>query len=650
MTSFFCLSPSVKPLFSKWLLTVVLCWSATTASAYGLRNYLQHSISLDSLKQCLVMNRGWVTYPAYTDRAGWDQLTGECRDRLIKQGEAYLDYTWKVVRATDYLEFMYSGNRRVMENAYTANTHPLAALLMAELAEGKGRFVRDIANGVFFFCEMSEWCLSAHLPRPSLPDETKPFLDLGACGTAQMLSWIYYFLRPSLDKIHPRISRRLASELNRRLLTPYLEREFRWMAMKAKPTTSVNNWNPWCNSNALLCFMLLEDDPDRLARAVYRSMESVDKFLNYVQADGACEEGPAYWDVAGGKLLDYLSLLSSITGGRVNLWGNEQVKLMGEYMAHVYVGKGWQVNFADATARGNGSPAVVYRYGEAIGSERLKAFAARLCKEHPLNYPPGGTDVYRTFETLRIIPLIAQTPTDHPDLKSLSIWYPETEVFCLRSDNVFLAAKGGYNEESHNHNDVGTFIYYVNDVPLFIDAGVGTYTRQTFGKERYGIWTMQSEYHNLPLINGFGQQHGRNFRSRNVRADLRRATFSLDLSAAYPAGAGIQSWVRSYRLNKGSLDLREIFSLDQPQKLNEIHFLCWGKVDASQPSKVLVEAEGQRAELTYNASDFSLSVDTVTIDDTRLSKVWGKEVYRLSFKARHLAKKGTYRFLITPKS
>ena len=54
--------------------------------------------------------------------------------------------------------------------------------------------------------------------------------------------------------------------------------------------------------------------------------------------------------------------------------------------------------------------------------------------------------------------------------------------------------------------------------------------------------------------------------------------------------------------------------------------------------------------MTYNASDFSLSVDTVTIDDTRLSKVWGKEVYRLSFKAKHLAKKGTYRFLITPKS
>ena len=39
---------------------------------------------------------------------------------------------------------------------------------------------------------------------------------------------------------------------------------------------------------------------------------------------------------------------------------------------------------------------------------------------------------------------------------------------------MFVAAKGGFNNESHNHNDVGTFSLYVNTIPVIIDAGVGT--------------------------------------------------------------------------------------------------------------------------------------------------------------------------------
>ncbi|MCH5716166.1 heparinase II/III-family protein [Niabella hibiscisoli] len=85
-----------------------------------------------------------------------------------------------------------------------------------------------------------------------------------------------------------------------------------------------------------------------------------------------------------------------------------------------------------------------------------------------------------------------------------------------KKKNYFFAAKGGFNNESHNHNDVGTFSLYVDTIPFFIDAGVGTYTRQTFGRERYSIWTMQSNYHSLPMINGEAQQFGAKYKSSNV--------------------------------------------------------------------------------------------------------------------------------------
>lgn len=56
------------------------------------------------------------------------------------------------------------------------------------------------------------------------------------------------------------------------------------MAFQWKPGMIINNWNPWCNSNVLQCYLLLENDRDRLAKAVWRSMQSVDKFINFVKA------------------------------------------------------------------------------------------------------------------------------------------------------------------------------------------------------------------------------------------------------------------------------------------------------------------------------------------------------------------------------
>src|SRR3546814_10539817 len=99
----------------------------------------------------------------------------------------------------------------------------------------------------------------------------------------------------------------------------------------------VNNWNPWCNFNVLTCFMLLEEDPDKLAAGVYRTMRSVDQFINYNHLDGACEEGPSYWGHAAGKLYDYLQLLSYATENQVTIFDQPIIRNMGEYIARSYV-------------------------------------------------------------------------------------------------------------------------------------------------------------------------------------------------------------------------------------------------------------------------------------------------------------------------
>ena len=45
-------------------------------------------------------------------------------------------------------------------------------------------------------------------------------------------------------------------------------------------------------------------------------------------------------------------------------------------------------------------------------------------------------------------------------------------------EGLYLAAKGGHNAESHNHNDVGSCIMFVDGLPGIIDVGWGSIPRK----------------------------------------------------------------------------------------------------------------------------------------------------------------------------
>lgn len=621
----------------------------STSYAYTERNLLQNSVTKEQLKEALVMNGAWVPYPAYSDREGWNSLLNEeDRQTLINAGEKMLDYKWQVIRATDYLEYERSGERNIMQNPYEANRKAINVLMMAELAEGKGRFIDQLINGVFFSCEMTSWVLSAHLPRQStkrsMPDWREQIIDLGSGNYGSMLSWVYYFFHDTFDKADPVISLRLRHELQERILDPFMENDREWwMAFYWKPGEIINNWNPWCNSNVLQCYLLLEENRDKLTDAVWRTMQSVDKFINFVKSDGACEEGTSYWGHAAGKMYDYLQILSDGTNGKVSLFKNPMIRRMGEYISRSYVGDGWVVNFADASAKGGGDAPLIYRYGRAVGSEEMMQFAAYLLKGKRPTIPLGN-DAFRTLQCVLLNKELEQTRPAHN--VPACTWYPETE-FCYLTNNSgwFLATKGGFNNESHNHNDAGTFSLYINNTPMFIDAGVGTYTRQTFSSERYSIWTMQSNYHNLPMINGVPQRFGQEYKATNVVCKEKQRFFSADISTAYPEEAAVNSWIRSYKLENKRLVITDKFSLKETKATNQVNFLVWGDIDISKAGKVIVKVGEEHATLEY-PSNFKATLETIELPDTRLSNVWGKQIYRIVLTDSQKKLEGNYKFII----
>lgn len=618
------------------------------AYASAERNLLAKNNSPQKLAGMLVMDRAWVPYPAYHDRAGWNKLVGDNKVDLIKKGEKQLAYQWQVIKATDYLEYERSGDRNIMQNPNSDNNNALSDLVLAELAEGKGRFLDQIINGVYYNCERTSWVLSAHLTaqlsKRTLPDHTEQVIDLGSGELGSFLSWVYYFFHTEFDKVNPIISKRLYDEIKHKIIDSYRNNDhFWWMGFIPRSDGMVNNWNPWTNFNCLQSIALLENDREQLSKDLYRSMMSVDKFINYVNEDGACEEGPSYWGHAAGKLYDYLQLVHYMTAGGVTLFDHPMIKDMGEYISRSYVGNNWVVNFADASAKFSAPESLIYRYGKAVKSQEMMGFASYLAqqKSSTVDY---GIDFFRVLESLTFNQELKSYNAAHiaPDVTV----YPETQFYYFKNNNdFFLAAKGGYNAESHNHNDAGTFSLWIDKTPIFIDAGVGTYTRQTFGPERYSIWTMRSNYHNLPSVNGVEQEFGKEFKATDIRVDEKNNMLSMNIATAYPKKASVNQWIRSYQLKAKELIVKDKYSLKYALQPNEIHFMLWGDINIKE-GKVAIQVDGKKVTLLFDKNTFEANIETIQLPDVRLSRVWGEQIYRLTLKAKKKVMKGGYTFKI----
>jgi hypothetical protein len=509
----------------------------------------------------------------------------------------------------------------------------------------KGRFLDQIVNGIWAVCEESFWGVPAHIGAQKagrgLPDVTEPVVDLFAAETGAMLAWIYYLLKPELDKINPLIAKRIEVETDRRIITPYFEREdWGWMGYTYRKRTGymrpVNNWNPWINSNVLACVLILEKDPVRRLKIVHKIMDSIDIFMEPYPSDGGCDEGPSYWGRAGASLFDCLELLHSVSNGKINIYHLPLIQQIGKYIYRTYIGDPYFINFADASAKMRIEPATVYRYGKAIGDNTMQQFAAFTAKVTGF----GSTAIPGSFGCLnRQLPalfLVKEMLTMEPREPLIrDVWLPNIQLMAARSnsgskEDFYLAAKGGHNDESHNHNDVGNFIIYFNGHPVFIDAGAQTYTAKTFSSKRYDLWNNQSAYHNLPSING------RLFEAKDItyRSDSKLAVLQLDISKAYPEEAKLNYWIRTITLNRNkNVEILEKYDLKDWMKPLELNYLTPWEPQLEKMGRIkLVNTLDNKFSdfyLIYDGKKFETKVETVKINDSRMHRSWGDKLFRI---------------------
>ncbi len=545
---------------------------------------------------------------------------------ILAMGEKCLQTEIPLLPLSYYRLFSETGDRITFETPYFARRGLLLGLCSAEMVERKGRFMRKLCDVLWAILEESTWVIHAHnrsfadhdanADIPDVKDEIS-YIDLFSAGTGGDVALVLYFLGNELEKEVPKlITQRMRYELRRRILDPYIKyNDFWWRGYKTK---NVNNWCPWITSNVLLVSAVLSENTDERRYVLSEACKSLEVFADTYGEDGGCSEGPGYWDVAGASLFDCLETIYDMTDGRVSLFDNPLVRAMMDYRRKANICGDYCFNCADAHPR-CGYGATVRRMGIRCDLEKLHAFGA-LNKNLPVpqEISRSGTALpYRGFKNYFPVPKAeseyrAETFTCLPDLQN---------VFFRTSEDpekgLYLGVKGGNNAESHNHNDVGNFILYADGQPVIIDAGVGTYTKDTFSSKRYTLFAMGSEYHNLPIICGEIQHDGPEFRAASFDADEKNKCVTVDITPAYDDKKGVlKSFVRSCGIkDENSAEVSDALLLTEKGSAEFRFFTC-----------VCPSLTGNTADLGSVVAEFcgcdSLSFEPIKLTDPHFISDW----------------------------
>ena len=219
---------------------------------------------------------------------------------------------------------------------------------------------------------------------------------------------------------------------------------------------------------------------------------------------------------------------------------------MGRYIVRSHIAGDYFVPIGDSHLHTFVDRPLVYQYGKRINDPQMQALAVANWDDQVLAKMLKSYSLDRLLLALFTYEELAKKSQPAPLLQDVWLDDKDLEMMAARDEEgtatgLYVAAWGAHNNQSHNHNDVGNFIIYLDGQPYIVDVGVPGYTKQTFSPQRYEIWAMRSAYHNLPIVNGIEQKAGSQFCAQEVAYawDEKTAQLRMDIAPSYPKEAGL---------------------------------------------------------------------------------------------------------------
>lgn len=502
----------------------------------------------------------------------WKEIEAE-GERLLQACTPELTYTLFDLYAK-------TGSRREYEQAYFERRRRLNTFALLTLRSPE-KYLDPLLDILWAICDEYSWCVPAHLPDRLADNE----IDLFAAETGFALAEIFVLMQSRLPTL---IRDRIRSEVERRVLTPFLAHgPYAW-------ETATHNWSAVCAGSVGAAALLLEQDAGRLADILARTERSMEYYLSGFGADGACLEGIGYWRYGFGYFMYYAELLSARSKGRLDWFRREKVAQIAAFQQKCFLCGDQVANFSDSHPRNHVHLGLSHKLAERFPGvtpppARLRA---PYTEDHCSRWAPALRNLLWTRNGIG---------TD--DWESGSSYLPDAKWLVARhrsGGGVFgFAAKGGCNDEPHNHNDLGHFMLVAEETVFLCDLGAGEYRKGYFGDERYVYDCNGSQGHSVPIVNGSCQAPGAERRADVLEAAAgpRRDRLKLDISGAYP-DQGLEALDRDLEWEKGelpSLKLVDEFRFTLPPESIAERFVTQIKPQFQDDGSIILIGAGRRS-------------------------------------------------------
>ncbi len=478
---------------------------------------------------------------------------------------------------TLYREFQRTGDRKKYEKPYFLKRSMLSASTLLVYFENDESLLPLLNDLIWNICEETSWVVPAHERK-----EKYTYIDLFSAETASQLAHTLLILE---DKLPEEIKNRIKYEVKKRVMQPYLfysEEKYGWVRGK-------NNWTGVCAGSIGECFIILEENEQILRRALALVTNQLARFLkNGFAEDGGCLEGISYWNYGLTHYVSFGELLYEITGGNVNILQNPRLYKIAFYPYVVYLGNGQFASFSDAPSQFYPHAFITHRIAERFSAYDRLSYTSHPFIYHKLgerlniNYLHGLANPSPTHWHLGNI--IRNILWSYPYNQQQNIEIP-IESACLplsgiarlvskddKDNTHIIVCKAGSNNEPHNHNDVGSFIYAVNDTIFLTDPGAGLYSREYFSAKRYENIFANSYGHSLPVIGGKLQSAGEKYKGNLSFQPPDKAIITFQNAYELPT---LTKAERTLTLTKQGITLTDTFEFSNQGEEIEEALVTW---------------------------------------------------------------------------
>jgi hypothetical protein len=193
-----------------------------------------------------------------------------------------------------------------------------------------------------------------------------------------------------------------------------------------------------------------------------------------------------------------------------------------------------------------------------------------------------------------------------------SQWFLSRHI--SESGSFAFAAKGGHNDEPHNHNDIGHFILEGNSEVFFKDLGSGLYSKDYFSEKRYSFFCNGSQGHSVPIVNHQFQKAGAAKSADILHVSIGEEVdiFEMDIANAYEVESlqGLRRRFTWAKTNKPKLILEDVYSFaEQPDSIVE-RFITPVVVITKTDDGVILEGKN-KVRISYDTRKLKLETSMI---------------------------------------